>query len=350
MNILFICSAKVWGGNEKWSSMAISGLSKNHKVYFLGKNPELYEKFGSKDGSYCAPFTWNFDFKTKRIIEQIVKEKSIDLIISTKKKEYFLGGLVAKKYGIKHIIRLGIVRKMKMPFWSRLVYQKLNDGIIVNAQRIKNQLLEYPFFQKHPILVVYNGVPSLNQLPVSEKNASVFQVVSTGMLTNRKGFHILIDAIAMLPESIRKKVKLSIVGEGREEEKLKEQVSALSLQNEVEFKGFSNQPTDFLADAHLFALISGNEGISNAIIEAMYMGVPVLTTNAGGASEIISDGINGFLTDREANNVAFKLEELIRLESNTLKNIGIQGKTDAEQMFNLDRMNAEIENFISDLL
>ncbi len=73
MNILFICSAKVWGGNEKWSSMAIRGLSKNHQVFFLGKNPELHEKFGSKCGSYSAPFTWNFDFKTKRIIEQIVK-------------------------------------------------------------------------------------------------------------------------------------------------------------------------------------------------------------------------------------------------------------------------------------
>ncbi len=346
MNILIICSAKVWGGNEKWTSMAISALQEDHQVFFLGRNAQLHDKFGKTSGSYTAPFSWNFDLKTKRIIGDIVKKHHIDIILSTKKKEYFLAGLVARKYGLRHVIRLGIMRKMKIPFWSRLLYQKLNDGIIVNAQQIKKGLLEYSYFKNHPIEVIYNGIPETDIGMVIKPNAKKFTIVSTGMLTQRKGFHILIEAINNLTPEEKNTLEVHIIGEGREESTLKELVTKYQLEKQILFEGFSNQPTQFLSSAHLFALISGNEGISNAIIEAMIMGIPVLTTTAGGASEIITDNETGFITTRKVEEVTIALQEILQLDQKKLAFIGQQGQTKARSVFSLHRMNHQLEAFL----
>ncbi|TLX73913.1 glycosyltransferase [Labilibacter sediminis] len=346
MNILFICSAKKWGGNEKWTSMAMQGLALNHKVFFLGKNPELLLKFGPVTDSYSAPFKWNFDLKTKSIIAKIVKDNKIDLIVSTKKKEYFLAGLVARKFGIKHFLRLGIVRDMKIPYWSKLLYYRLNDGIVVNAQQIKTNLLKYSYFKDHPIEVVYNGVPDAN-IPQAELcQDGRFIIVSTGMLTQRKGFHLLIEAISNLPSDIKQQVKLHVVGEGREEFKLKKMVKDLNLQDIVFFEGFSHQSTSFLKQAQLFALISENEGISNAVIEAMYAGVPVLTTSAGGVLEFLEDEENAFLTTRNVPELAVRLEYIIRKNRNDLFALGAKGQVIARSMFNMDKMNNQLASFL----
>lgn len=346
MNILFICSAKAWGGNEKWTSMAMHGLMQNHQVYFLGRNPELLPNFGKVSASYSAPFKWNFDFKTKSIIAQIVQNHKIDIIVSTKKKEYFLAGLVARKLNVKHFLRLGIVRDMKFPFWSKLLYYKLNDGIIVNAHKIKTNLLKYSYFNHHPIEVIFNGVPEFN-LPqrISNEN-NTFTIVSTGMLTQRKGFHVLIEAISLLTDEFKENLELHIVGEGREENMLKQLVKDLSLEANVFFEGFSHEPTKFLSQANLFALISGNEGISNAIIEAMYARVPVLTTNAGGASEFIKHQENGYLPIREAEDVSNILKEILRKNKKDLALIGQKGQVTAKSLFNVERMNDQLASFL----
>lgn len=346
MNILFICSAKSWGGNEKWTSMAMQGLMQQHQVYFLGKNTELLSNFGEVTASYSAPFKWNFDFETKSIIAQIVQDHHIEVIVSTKKKEYFLAGLVARKLNVKHFLRLGIVRDMKFPFWSKLLYYTLNDGIIVNAHKIKKNLLKYAYFNDHPIEVIFNGVPAFH-LPqsISIEN-DTFIIVSTGMLTQRKGFHILIEAISLLPDDLKKNLELHIVGEGREESMLKQLVKDLNLEANVFFDGFSHEPTKFLSRANLFALISGNEGISNAIIEAMYAGVPVLTTNAGGASEFIKHQENGYLAVRKAEDVSGILKEILLMNKKDLAWIGQKGQITAKSLFNVERMNDQLASFI----
>ncbi|MCG8581813.1 MAG: hypothetical protein MI866_17945, partial [Bacteroidales bacterium] len=63
MNILFVCSAKAWGGNEKWTSMAMKALSKEHQLFFVGKSEALLDKFGQYNGATCLPFRSYFDLK-----------------------------------------------------------------------------------------------------------------------------------------------------------------------------------------------------------------------------------------------------------------------------------------------
>ncbi|PWE00526.1 glycosyltransferase [Marinilabilia rubra] len=346
MRILFICSAKVWGGNEKWVANTMEGLQNRHDVFFLGRAPHLQEQFGSNIPSFWAPFRSVFDWETRKIIQDIVQENEIDVIVSTKKKEYFLAGLVARGMRIRHVLRLGIVRKMRIPFWSRLVYQRLNDGIIVNAGKIKNQLHKYRWMKNHPVKVIYNGLDErCRKDKATNEEAGGFLIVSTGMLTRRKGFNVLIDAIAGLPEQYQRKLQLHILGEGREKENLKKQIQFNRLQDVVCLEGF-NDPFPWLKRAGLFCLLSRNEGVSNALLEAMSCGVPVLTTDAGGSGEFINHGENGFLTPGKPHLVAGQLKQILDMPSAKLLKIGNNGEQTVKALFNHKRMVEEVESFL----
>lgn len=346
MRILFICSAKVWGGNEKWVAKTMAGLQKYHDIYFLGKSPELQDRFGKNFPSYWAPFRSVFDWKTKKIIYKVIKDNNIDFVISTKKKEYFLAGLVTMNMGVFHLLRLGIVRKMKVPFWSKLVYGRLNDGIIVNAFKIKEELQKHSWMKGHPVKVIYNGLEqSADGCRQIQNRASQFLIVSTGMLTRRKGYHILIDSIANLSEDYQKRLQVHILGQGREEENLKKQIQKLGLKKVIHLEGFCD-PYPWLQRAHLFCLLSRTEGISNALLEAMNCGVPVLTTNAGGTGEFISQAQNGFLVRGEVNEVTEQLKQLIDLPEEQLLNIGQNGKQTVKALFSYTRMINEVETFL----
>jgi glycosyltransferase involved in cell wall biosynthesis len=345
MNILFICSAKAWGGNEKWVSIAMEGLKQRHNVFFLGKDHYLKGRFGADLPFYSTRFASVFDLTTKKTIEKIVNENKIDVIVSTKKKGYFLAGLAARSLGVKHVLRLGIVRKMKWPLWHRLVYGRLNDGVIVNAHRIKNELLKYSWMRNHPVEVIYNGIPGLKETPRADYVSEPFTIVSTGMLTRRKGFHLLIEAVAKLPKELRSCVKVHILGKGREEESLKGQIKRKGLEEVIFTEGFTD-PKPWLAKASLFCLLSANEGISNALVEAMAAGIPVLTTDAGGAGEFIVDLENGYLVRRDVKAIGHKLNELINMPSEQLRISGEKGRKTVSALFDMDRMVEELEMFL----
>lgn len=342
MNILFICSSKVWGGNEKWVFTAMSGLKKRHNVFFIGKDNYLRGRFNSDIPFFSASFGSVFDLSSLRKIEQVVAKHQIEVIVSTKKKEYVLGGLVARRQGVRHFLRLGIVRKMRWPLWHRWVYGQLNDGIIVNAHKIKKELMRYSWMQNHPVRVIYNGIPGLKEIPASSGSTHPFTIVSTGMLTRRKGFHLLIRALAQLPEERQSGMKVHILGIGREEEALNKQIRDSGLQKIVSMEGFSD-PGPWLRKASLFCLFSANEGISNALVEAMAAGVPVLTTDAGGAAEFIKDGTNGFLVDRRMEAIADRLEELKSMHPEELRTCGRNGQETVSALFDPERMVEELE-------
>ncbi|MDI3521205.1 MAG: hypothetical protein PWQ17_538 [Anaerophaga sp.] len=345
MRILFICSAKVWGGNEKWVSLAMQGLKKRHQVFFMGRMPEFQSRFGDNIPSFRAPFRSVFDFKTSKMIANILSENNIDVVLSTKKKEYFLAGLATKRTGTKHILRLGITRKMTIPLWHRIVYKHLNDGIVVNAKRTKEQLYQYSWMRAHPVKVIYNGMPDFSCNHHGFDDTGVFRIVSVGMLTRRKGHHLLIKAVSLLPHSLKAKIRVHIIGMGREEQKLKELVRRKHLETVVHFEGFC-RPEEFLSKARLFCLLSEKEGISNALLEAMSCGVPALTTEVGGAGEFVVDGENGFMVERDASEVAKRLKQIISLPDDRLSSIGEKGANTVRRLFNMDTMVKELESFL----
>lgn len=119
-------------------------------------------------------------------------------------------------------------------------------------------------------------------------------VVTAGRLTTPKGYPYLLRAIALVNEKIP--CRLLILGDGEQKEELTRLASELGISDRVAFCGFQKNPFKFMARADVFVLSSLWESFGNVLIEAMALGVPVVSTRAPyGPEEIIQDGKTGLL-------------------------------------------------------
>ncbi len=123
-------------------------------------------------------------------------------------------------------------------------------------------------------------------------------VISTGRLEYVKGFVFAFLGIQQLvKEGID--VEYRIIGGGHEVEYLRFLIQRLGLENSVKLLGPLSPERVYLelSEADIYLSSSLSEGISNAVLEAMSIGLPVVSTNVGGMSEVIKDGITGLLVE-----------------------------------------------------
>ena len=128
------------------------------------------------------------------------------------------------------------------------------------------------------------------------KDALRTRMVTVGRLSEQKNHKMLIEAFSQFhkrhPEYI-----LDIYGEGHLRDSLQQLISELNMGECVTLKGNVPDIHSQIADAKLFVLSSDYEGLSNALLEAMTLGIPCISTNCAGSDEYIQHGENGLLVD-----------------------------------------------------
>ena len=124
-------------------------------------------------------------------------------------------------------------------------------------------------------------------------------LVSIGRLSREKGHADLIDALGILQRRGHN-VSAVFAGDGPEKARLIARCEALNLGGRVFFPGYLDRPQRLLDEADLMVLPSHTEGLPNAALEALAMGVPVLATRVGGTPEVIEDGRTGRLVPAHA--------------------------------------------------
>jgi len=146
------------------------------------------------------------------------------------------------------------------------------------------------------VLVIPNGV-DLGRFPDGNgaHPAGAAQVVgSIGCLAARKDYGTLLEALARLaPRGLEP--ELVLVGDGAERGALEERARALGLERRVRFLGERPDVERLLAGMDVFALSSREEGIPNAVLEAMAAARPVVATAVGGTPEVLENGRTGWL-------------------------------------------------------
>lgn len=150
--------------------------------------------------------------------------------------------------------------------------------------------------------------------PVSvaaEKQTAGTTVATAGRLTPQKNQKILVSAMARL-HNVYPDVKCRIYGEGNLQSALQAQIDQLGLTDVVTLEGNVKDIHQRLANCGIFALTSNFEGLSNALIEAMMVGLPCITTDYPGARELISDGETGLVVPMDdAESLACAIIKLI---------------------------------------
>lgn len=137
------------------------------------------------------------------------------------------------------------------------------------------------------IRTVPNGVV----MPALKASNPVGPVVSTGLLGERKGSYVMVEAAARLPD-----VHMVLAG-GGETESVREFAQAKDLGERVETPGWLGpaECSELLSTASVYALPSRAEGLPMGLLEAMSFGLPVISSPVGGIPSLIEDGVNGLL-------------------------------------------------------
>lgn len=152
----------------------------------------------------------------------------------------------------------------------------------------------FPADLRRKAVVVPNPMDPM--LPESYKGKRSKRIVTVGRLHPQKNQKLLLDAYADF-EKKHPEYTLHLYGKGELENKLKRQAEELGLQEKIIFHGFCSKVTEEIKDAAMFVLSSDYEGISNALGEALALGLPTVATDCpvGGCRSYITDGVNGIL-------------------------------------------------------
>ncbi len=176
------------------------------------------------------------------------------------------------------------------------------DDIIAVSQGVADDLADVARLPRDRIQVIYNPIVTSE---LYEKSREPFEhpwfkageppvVLAVGRLTAQKAFDVLIHAFAQIRASRR--ARLLILGEGEDRLELQSLVNQLGLEQDVSLPGFVSNPYAYMAHAAALTLSSRWEGLPTVLVEAMALGIPVVSTDCpSGPREILRDGQYGRL-------------------------------------------------------
>jgi len=312
--LCFVISSLEGGGAERVvSNLANHFSNKNFNVtlvclnkaearYTLSPNVKLIELVDRKGTEHIFTRVGYAALTFFRLLSTLYKEKPI-CCISFMTSVNLWTGIVCILLGIKFIIS-----ERTSPDYTLNTYNKFLQWLSFKiysrskAIVIPAKAMEKGFTRNNQFKNLKNFSAISNPVSVFKKpsefsvNSNPF-ILSVGRLDPNKCFDLLIEAYSKLFPS---NVDLLISGEGESRAMLEKQISDLGLQGKVKLIGFKSNLQDYYAQAEIFVLASRVEGYPNVLIEAMSMGCASIAMDCEfGPSEIINNGLNGFLISCE---------------------------------------------------
>jgi len=186
--------------------------------------------------------------------------------------------------------------------WHRAAIDRLtmplSDFVVSNSRAGADWVIEQGA-DPNRVRVVYNGrKPESYAVSIPEKYRYSLgipdgPVVGTvGRLVELKGHHDLLEAWPRV-KTTHSRAQLVIVGEGPQRESLAERAEQLGIESSVHLLGRRDDVPELLSLFDVFVFPSRVEGLPGALLEAMCAGLPIITTPAGGSSELVTDGVHG---------------------------------------------------------
>jgi glycosyltransferase involved in cell wall biosynthesis len=224
-----------------------------------------------------------------------------------------------------------ITEKLAAPFASKIICVSKYD--VELARR-------YHIVPARKLIAIYNGT-EIEPLPVKQASEMV-KLLFVGRLAYPKRTDLLIDSFAALPDTVRAKTTLTIVGDGPQKESLIQRVKSKKLTDHILFRSIApSEVSAYFRDADIFVLLSKHEGFPMTILEAMAAGVPVIASKVGGIPEEI-DSTCGVLVPNNVAAVSAAFTTLITDPSKRLS-MGTAAYERAATLFSVERFISETE-------
>ncbi len=308
MKILFNCLNLEKGGAQRVISILANEFSLNNEVTILMLRNEISYKVNSNIKIISLEKSPKNNFLTKISLlklKQMAKQiENIqpDVIISFL-PEPSLKLMLIKKFNrkIKKIPTIISIRNDPQKEYQNKIIYEIMKYLYQNVDKLVLQTTEaYHYFQKilpnNKLCIIPNPIAPEFLVEKSNKKKDKKEIVTVGRLVKQKNHKLLIASFSKVKVK-HPDLKLLIYGKGPLEMELKNFVKQLNLENDVIFKGEVDDIENHIAKARLFVLSSDYEGMPNALLEAMALGIPCIATDCpcGGPQKIIKNNINGIL-------------------------------------------------------
>ena len=201
----------------------------------------------------------------------------------------------------------------------KLIWRKAE--LLVTKCKTEKEMVE-AINSKLNIQTIYNGVDTEKFKPVKKSNHTDLKLICSARLIKRKGQYTLIDAVSNLKKD-NITILADFVGEGDEMKAYKQYAKDKDVAEQIIFSGYipREKMEEKYQQADIFVLPSYNEGMSNALLEAMACGLPVIVTNVGGTEELV-DETNGYIFKPGDSERLTEILKDIVLNPNQIKQLG----------------------------
>ena len=344
MKVVHIISSLSRGGRERQLA-TIYKYSEKRKVDMK------IACFNRTDNSYIGEYNMGGDviflnaqtnFGRFFELRRIVKAQQISIVWTWGSIESTLGILLSLFGRVKHIngsVRHGIVLSNFSHTWRKMMLH-LSRNIVSNslaglqANSLKRGYVMYNGLDKQFIL------PHEADLKETKKKLGIGDnticLLSVANLVPYKDYKTILRALYQVKQS-GTSFHYFIIGEGPDRLSIESLIKEINLTNDVTLLGRQSDVKHFLQFADIFIHSSRGEGCSNAILEAMAAGLPVVASDTGGTSEIIDDTVGRLFEYKNAVQLTLRLNELIQ-SAEIRKTLCLNSVAKVKFAFSIERM------------
>ena len=308
MNKLIVNTGSLAGGGAErvlsiLSTPLADAFDEVHYVMWLdNRYPDVYYKIDPRVKIVRISSESGTTSSLKHLIwyRKYIKREKPDLVLSFMVMIGFAATLSLVFSNVKHIV----AERNDPRHFKHGWFRKLIDcsyllphvvGVVMQTQWNKSYFANPKILNK--TTVIFNPIElNKNLIGRAGEISKSPIVVSVGRLARQKQQWVLIDAFSKF-QLLYPEYKLIIYGEGSCRPQLEEQIKKLELEGKVLLPGMSKDVMEKIQEAMMFVTTSEFEGMSNALLEAMCLGLPCISTKVSGATDLIDDGVNGFLCD-----------------------------------------------------
>jgi glycosyltransferase involved in cell wall biosynthesis len=358
MKIVHTEASLGWGGQEIRIREESKGLAElGHEVVLLAPAESNIYKSAPKWGIPAKPIA----IGKKRIsgvfaLRRWIQANNPDVINTHSSTDTWLTALACQL--LKNPPPIVRTRHISAPIpntlTSKWLYQNAVDHIVTTGESLRQQVIHETGVNKDAVTSVPTGIdperfrPSTNKEESKTKigldpNKKYIGIVAT--LRSWKGHAYLIEAFNQLEQP---DWELLIIGDGPMREPLQVQAKSSGSTDQIHFVGQQSNPEDWMRALDIFCLPSyANEGVPQAILQAMFTALPIITTAVGAIPEAIAPRVTGIvIPKKDVSALSSTLGELI-VERDLRHELGVNANHAANKNFSKNQMLIKMETIFS---
>lgn len=288
-----------------------------------------------------------------RWLADFFKKEKIDIVNTHSSRDSWLAGFAARVAKVPLVIKTRhISARISRGWLTRLVYQKLHDYIITTSQSIADDMIHYNGFAVNRISAVPTGV-DLSRFNAAQPPLNLRSELGLPSDSHLIGMVSVLRSWKGHPDFLRAAVQVKrdfpsayfvIVGEGPRRVHIEQEMLEKGMEEFVFMIGYRDEVPQILQGLDIFVLPSyANEGVPQALLQALTMKRPIVATAVGGIPEVVKSDVHGILC--EPHNPKALAAAILRILRNPVegRRMALAGHDFVMQEYSLARMVERLE-------